>query len=119
MNGAKVVGIVMSSSLFAFNCLSAWSADQAKIIKISAKRFEFIPNQITLKKGTPVVFQITTQDRSHGFVIDGLNLRTDVEPGKVAELRVDPQKAGQYDFYCDVFCGSGHDGMTGKITVTD
>jgi predicted MPP superfamily phosphohydrolase len=25
--------------------------------------------------------------------------------------------AGEYDFYCDVFCGEGHSDMTGRIVV--
>jgi cytochrome c oxidase subunit 2 len=48
-----------------------------------------------------------------------MNLRTDIDPGKVTELQVNPTKAGKYDFYCDIFCGSGHEGMSGKLTVTD
>jgi cytochrome c oxidase subunit 2 len=119
MRTAKAIGIAVSSGLIVLNCLAAISADQAKVIKISAKRFEFEPKEITIKKGVPVTLELTTQDRSHGFAIEGMNLRTDIEPGKVAELVVNPQKAGKYDFYCDVFCGSGHEGMNGKITVTE
>jgi cytochrome c oxidase subunit 2 len=119
MKTERALGVAFSSSLIALSCLAAPSADQMKVIKISAKRFEFTPNEITIKKGTPVVLQLTSEDRSHGFAIEGMNLRTDIEPGKVAELVVNPPKAGKYDFYCDVFCGSGHEGMSGKITVTE
>jgi len=122
MKTDRAVGMAFSSSLIALStlsCLVAPAADQMKVVKISAKRFEFVPNEITIKKGTPVVLQLTSEDRTHGFNIQGMNLRTDIEPGKVSEVVVNPQKAGQYDFYCDVFCGSGHEGMNGKITVTD
>jgi cytochrome c oxidase subunit 2 len=119
MNTERAIGVAFSSSLIAISCLAAPSADQMKVVKISAKRFEFVPSEITIKKGTPVVLQLTTEDRSHGFNIEGMNLRADIEPGKVAELVVNPQKAGKYDFHCDIFCGSGHEGMAGKITVTE
>jgi heme/copper-type cytochrome/quinol oxidase subunit 2 len=28
-------------------------------------------------------------------------------------------KAGTYEFHCDLFCGEGHEGMTGTIIVED
>src|SRR5262249_31601419 len=115
----KTLALGISSLLVALGCLAAPAADQAKVVKISAKKFEFTPNEITLKKGVPVVFELTSEDRKHGFAITGTDLRSDIEPGKVTELKFDPQKAGNYDFYCDIFCGSGHEGMAGKITVTD
>ena len=93
------------------------SADQ--IVKISAKRFAYEPDQITVKKNIPVILQLTSSDRSHGIAIPALNLRSDIPAGKVTELKFTPQKSGDYRFYCDVFCGDGHDGMEGKIKVVD
>jgi cytochrome c oxidase subunit 2 len=118
MKKAGIVVIVVASA-FGMTCLGASSNDSARIIKVSAKRFEYSPQEITLKKGVPIVFQLTTEDRSHGFNIPSMNLRADIVPGKVTELKVTPQQAGKFDFYCDVFCGSGHEGMNGKITVTE
>jgi len=100
-------------------CPGALSDEGAKIVKVSARRFEYNPSEIRLKKGTPVVLQLTTEDRSHGFNIPSMNVRADVVPGKVTELRITPQKVGEFDFFCDIFCGSGHEGMNGKITVTE
>jgi cytochrome c oxidase subunit II len=117
----KQIGIaaMLVASVFGMTCLGASGDDSAKIIKVSAKRFEYSPQEITLKKGAPVVFQLTTEDRSHGFSVPSMNLRADIVPGKVTELKVTPQKAGEFDFFCDVFCGSGHEGMNGKIKVTE
>jgi len=111
--------LILVASVLSMTCLGASSDDGAKIIKISAKRFAYSPQEITLKKGAPVVLQLTTEDRTHGFSIPSMNLRADIVPGKVTELKVTPEKPGEFDFYCDVFCGSGHEGMNGKITVTD
>jgi cytochrome c oxidase subunit 2 len=106
-------------TLFGMTFLCASADDASKIIKVNAKRFEYVPQEIRLKKGVPVVFQLTTEDRSHGFNIPSMSLRADIAPGKVTELKFTPQKAGEFDFFCDVFCGSGHEGMNGKITVTE
>jgi cytochrome c oxidase subunit II len=113
------IAAMLVASVFGMTCPGASADDSAKIIKVSAKRFEYSPQEITLKKGAPVVLQLTTEDRSHGFSVPSMNLRADIVPGKVTELKVTPQKAGEFDFFCDVFCGSGHEGMNGKIKVTE
>jgi len=110
-----IAGLLAMTGL---NIHSALSED-SKTIKISAKRYEFAPSEITLKKGVPVILQLSSEDRSHGFYAPSLNLRADILPGKVTELKVTPQKTGDYDFYCDIFCGSGHESMLGKIKVVD
>ncbi len=95
------------------------AAENEQVIKITAKRFEYSPNQITVKKGAPVVLEFTSLDRLHGFNCPGLGIRTDIVPGKVNRLRFVPAKVGTFPFHCDNFCGSGHEGMTGAITVTE
>ena len=88
-------------------------------IQITAKRFEYSPNQITIKKGVPVTLELTSLDRTHGFNCPGLGVRADIEPGKKTIVRLMPQKTGVFEFHCDVFCGEGHEGMTGEIIVED
>ncbi|HTZ41383.1 MAG TPA: cupredoxin domain-containing protein [Syntrophales bacterium] len=95
------------------------AADAEQVIKITAKKFEYDPNTVTVKKGAPVVLEFTSLDRLHGFSCPGLGIRTDIAPGKVTPLRFVPQKAGTYPFHCDNFCGSGHEGMTGMIIVQE
>jgi cytochrome c oxidase subunit 2 len=95
------------------------AAENEQVIQITAKRFEYSPKEITLKKGVPVVLEFTSLDRLHGFNCPGLKLRMDIRPGKVNTLRFTPDKAGTFPFHCDNFCGSGHEGMRGTIIVTE
>ena len=95
------------------------AAENEQVIQITAKRFEYSPKEITLKKGVPVVLEFTSLDRLHGFDCPGLKLRLDIRPGKVNTLRFTPDKAGTFLFHCDNFCGSGHEGMRGTIIVTE
>ena len=95
------------------------AAENEQVIQITAKRFEYSPKEITMKKGVPVVLEFTSQDRLHGFDCPGLKLRMDIRPGKVNTLRFTPDKAGTFPFHCDNFCGSGHEGMRGTILVTE
>ena len=93
--------------------------EAAQVIQITVKRFEYSPKEVTVKKGIPVVLEFTSLDRLHGFNCPGLKIRLDIRPGQVNRLRFLPEKAGTFPFHCDNFCGSGHEGMTGKIIVTE
>lgn len=95
------------------------AAENEQVVQITAKRFEYSPKEITLKKGVPVMLEFTSLDRLHGFNCPGLGIRMDIRPGKVNGLRFVPDKVGTFPFHCDNFCGSGHEGMRGTITVTE
>ena len=90
-----------------------------QVIKIAAKKFDYTPNRITLKKGVPVVLEFTSTDVLMGFNVPDLGARTDIVPGQVARARIVPDKVGTFTFFCDIFCGSGHENMTGTITVVE
>jgi cytochrome c oxidase subunit 2 len=95
------------------------AAENEQVIQITAKRFEYSPKEITVKKGVPVVLEFTSLDRLHGFNCPGLGIRMDIRPGKANRLRFVPEKVGTFPFHCDNFCGSGHEGMKGTIIVTE
>jgi cytochrome c oxidase subunit 2 len=65
------------------------------------------------------VLEFTSLDRLHGFNCPGLGIRTDIQPGKVNRLQFTPDKTGTFPFHCDNFCGTGHEGMRGTLTVTE
>ena len=97
----------------------AYSGDPETVIRITAKRFEYSPSEIRLKKGVPVVLEFTSLDRLHGFNCPELGIRTDIPPDKTTRVRVVPDKVGTFPFHCDIFCGDGHEDMTGNFIVTD
>jgi cytochrome c oxidase subunit 2 len=88
-----------------------------KVIKIVAKRFDYTPGNFTLKKGEPVILELTSADVLMGFNLPDFNLRADIIPGKVTRVRFVPDKTGTFIFLCDIFCGTGHEKMNGKLTV--
>jgi heme/copper-type cytochrome/quinol oxidase subunit 2 len=109
------------------------------VIEVTAKTFEFIPNEIHVKVGERVQIKLRSSDRAHGLK---LNLypegaSEDGNPGLVFDHPQDDAKvekkkdraiefvaarAGTYDFKCSVQCsmmGHGHDRMTGKLIVEE
>ena len=90
-----------------------------QLVRMTAKRFEYSPAEVHVKRGVPVVLEITSLDHVHGFAAPDFHLRSDLPPGVVTRLRFLPDRTGRFGFHCDVFCGSGHEDMTGEIVVDD
>jgi cytochrome c oxidase subunit 2 len=88
-----------------------------RVVAIVARKWEFVPSRIVLQRGVPVVLELRSADRHHGFSAPGLGTRGEIEPGQPTRLRLVPTEAGTFPFHCDVFCGEGHEEMTGQIVV--
>lgn len=118
--GVKILTLiaVLGAGLISAGDYASVPTDEP-VIKIVAKKFEYTPNVIKLKKGVPVVLEFTTLDVFMGFKVPDLGVRTDIIPGKVSRVRLVPDKVGTFPFVCDIFCGSGHEDMTGTIIVTE
>jgi cytochrome c oxidase subunit II len=115
--GALFIGATIISGLSLYVRANALPAERE--IHITAKNFAFTPDTIRLKKGEPVVLVLSSQDRKHGFSLRGFGIRADVNPGGSARLRFTPNKTGKFTFSCDIFCGEGHEEMTGTVIVTE
>ena len=88
-------------------------------IQMTAKQFEYSPSTITVKKGDRVKLLITSQDVTHGFSLPDFGVSATIEPGKTTTVEFTADKAGTFEFRCNVFCGTGHPNMKGTLVVTD
>ena len=118
MRGLKITVVAIFLGLGAASA-HVVAQPEEQVIKIVAKKFDYTPNHITLKKGVPVVLELTSADVLMGFNAPDLHVRADIVPGQVARVRIVPEKTGTFAFFCDIFCGSGHEEMTGIITVVE
>jgi len=94
-------------------------ADNPKVIEITAKKFEFSPSEITIKKGEPVILRLTSSDRVHGFMSKPLKIDTDIPSDTTKDVAVTPDTAGNFTVICDHYCGTGHGNMKMKVTVVE
>src|SRR5450631_3848163 len=109
-----VAGVIVLSSMVVL----ASAKPKARVIKVVAKKFEFVPAEIHVKKGETVTLRFTAPEVPMGFNLDDFKLRTDIVPGKVVTLQLTPDKTGSFTFLCDVFCGAGHEEMSGTLIVS-
>jgi cytochrome c oxidase subunit 2 len=103
--------------LFAFQSTHAQAAPRR--IEISAKKFEFTPAEITLKKGEPVVIVLKSMDVAHGLRFRELGFNVKASKGQTTEAAFTPTKTGDFVGQCSVFCGSGHGHMKLTLHVVD
>jgi cytochrome c oxidase subunit II len=94
-------------------------AEGPRVVVITAKRFEFSPQEITLKKGETVKLQLKSEDVTHGFFVRPLGIDQEIPAGQTTEVEITPQQAGRYRTICDHFCGAGHASMKMTIVVED
>lgn len=116
--------LILNAVLILFTLLAsleirADAVSEEKVIQISAKKFEFTPSVIKVKKGVPVTIELASTDRKHGFKIKEFKIEATVKPGKKTRITFTPDKVGSFLFHCNVFCGSGHEDMVGTIEVTE
>lgn len=122
MNKGKVSKFVIGSMLsvgMLFTGVKRVQADNVPVVEITAKRFAFSPDKVTLKKGQTVKLRIHSQDVTHGFFLRPLKLDEEIPAGQTVEVTVTPQTAGTFMPICDHFCGANHGNMNMTIVVED
>jgi cytochrome c oxidase subunit 2 len=118
--GAMVSTVSVVLLIGAASLALAKSKDQGeRVVPIKVKRFEYMPKEVTLKKGVPVVLELKSLDVPHGFNLPDLGVRADVLPGQTARVRIVPKQTGRFVFHCDIFCGTGHEELEGAIVVKE
>ncbi|MFJ7367990.1 hypothetical protein ACIQVU_00870 [Lysinibacillus sp. NPDC098008] len=88
-------------------------------VEIIGKNFEFHgPNgeqTFYVKAGEEVTLSLKSEEGVHGVSVDGLDVKLD----KDGSTKFTPEKAGEYNMSCSVFCGTGHGDMTAKLVVVE
>ncbi len=91
--------------------------NSVKEINVRAFKWDFEPNIITVNEGDNVKLIIDSEDVKHGIRISEYDIREDLNPGEITTIEFVADKKGTFSFFCDVFCGSGHSHMSGKLIV--
>jgi len=97
----------------------AQGAMPAHEIQLTAKKYEFSPDPIRVKKGEHVRLIITATDRDHGIKLEAFNIEQKLKKGVPTTVEFTADKAGRFSFKCSVHCGLGHGGMKGTLIVEE
>jgi cytochrome c oxidase subunit 2 len=114
---ATIAAVLCVSASLLLTGTSRVHAEDVPVIDITAKRFAFSPDKITLKKGQTVKLRLHSEDVTHGFFLRPLKLDEEIPAGQSKEVMVTPQTAGTFTTICDHFCGANHGNMNMTIVV--
>jgi cytochrome c oxidase subunit 2 len=114
-----IVTLTVAAAARAQDSSSASSAGAAGEITMTAQKYKFSPNLITVKKDDHVKLVITALDRDHGFRLDAFKVNQKLKKGKPTTIEFTADKAGTFPFQCSDFCGMGHGKMKGKLVVEE
>lgn len=109
--------LIHAVAALALGSTFAWAAPKTRTIRVVARKFQFVPAEIRVRKGEAVTLQFSAPEVPMGVNFADFGTRADIVPGRVATLRLVPESVGRYTFVCDVFCGSGHEEMSGTLIV--
>lgn len=112
------------TSILVLLCAGFCAADtlgdpqQPREIKITARKFQFEPKTISVRKGEHVKLVVTSEDVDHGIAIREFGVDEEVKAKKTKVIDLTPEREGRFQFVCSVFCGDGHPDMVGELIVT-
>lgn len=84
---------------------------------MTASQFRYDPPALEVPEGARVTIRITSADVAHGIVIPEFGVNEKIAPGETTTVTFVASRSGAFDYYCNVFCGTGHPQHRGKLTV--
>ena len=89
----------------------------ARVVTISARDYEFVPDTVRVQAGTLLTLRVTSTDGTHGFALGAFGIDERLEEGRTKDIELFAGHRGVYPFKCSHFCGLGHFGMNGVLLV--
>lgn len=83
-------------------------------VTLTASNFQFDKTEVQAKAGDTVRFTLANEAGHHGVGLDEFDMN--LKAGETFEFVVN--ETGEFEFYCNIPCGAGHDTMIGKLIVT-
>ncbi|PIU37514.1 hypothetical protein COS77_00520 [Candidatus Roizmanbacteria bacterium CG06_land_8_20_14_3_00_34_14] len=132
--GLVVIGLLLVGVVIVFNknkiakkektvkqisqtALSVKTSSSVKEFTMTAKKWAFDPDVVTVKQGDNVRLKLKSIDVTHGFALPDFNVKVDLVPDKEKTVEFVATKKGEFAFFCSVLCGAGHQDMKGKLVV--
>lgn len=88
---------------------------ETKEFTIDATNFAFEPAEIKVKKGDTVKITLKNSEGLHAVAFEGYDV--EVKGDETVSFTAD--QAGEFKYYCSIFCGAGHDDMVGTLIVEE
>ena len=108
-----------NSSTSESNSPSSSDSGTSEEVSVVASNWKWDLSNTEFKVGETITFSIQGKEGVHGFAIEGTEINENIAPGQTKTVTWTPDKAGDYTIACSVACGTGHNDMVQKITVSE
>jgi cytochrome c oxidase subunit II len=109
--------VYQSGEFVESNLGTAVEPDGSATVRLIAQQYSFVPPCVTVPRGVPVTFRLTSPDVIHGFLLPDTNVNSMVVPGFVSVVHTSFDAPGDYRMPCHEFCGLGHHAMWAMVRV--
>ncbi len=93
-------------------------AQEARTIRVAARKYAFSPARIEVQQDDLVKVTLEAADIPHSFTIDEpYRIAKRATPGHPAEFEFRADKAGTFEFYCNLKIDDGCRKMKGELVV--
>jgi cytochrome c oxidase subunit II len=110
--------LVISATSAAVLARQVRGGGDVKTIDVTASRFQFEPETISVAQGDSVRLRLHSADRSHAFAIKAFRVKVVIpKGGETVNVEFVAEQAGTFAFTCAEYCGTGHSEMKGRLVV--
>lgn len=103
----------------AFDAAAARKNVEPQVVEIHAKKFSYVPAEITLVKGETYRLHLTSDDVPHSLRIKSLQMNWEMKAGQFEDITFTPEQTGNFTADCGRYCGSGHKAMSMTVHVVN
>ncbi|WP_339229693.1 cupredoxin domain-containing protein [Oceanobacillus sp. FSL K6-2867] len=82
-------------------------------VNIVATDFDFNQDKFVVQSGEEATITLTNEEGHHGIAINELGVKIEGD----GEAVIIPEEPGEYEIYCNIFCGEGHAEMVATLVV--
>lgn len=112
----KLIGS-LSAAILVLVSASGLFAAQTKVVQVTAQKYHFTPETITVHQGDKVILEATATDTDHGLAIEAFHINQPLPKGQKVTIEFVADRKGKFTIKCNKFCGLGHPWMTGTLEV--
>jgi len=92
-------------------------AEGRKVFTMTARRYQFDPEVLDVRRNDVVRLTITSKDIAHSFTVDAYRIQKRIPPGGTTTFEFRADEAGRFAYYCSMRAESGCAEMRGELIV--
>lgn len=96
------------------------------VLEVTASQFEWTfehpdgsteTDDVTVPGDQPIGLRFESADVRHGFSLPAFGINVEVPPDGETRALIELPESGRHSFACSEYCGSGHSGHVGKLSI--